>query len=115
MADIKFKGFVQAHEGNRPWEIAEGHSVKDDNDKWVTKSKTYHKVWLPREIGNLNEGDLVEVEGRQITPEKKGDYKPTPVVYANTVTVIKAGNGSVTPAAEQAATWNSPSADDLPF
>lgn len=90
MAEISFKGFVQRHEGNRPWEIAEGHSKKDEQGNWQTVSKTYHKVWLPAEIGSLNEGDLVEVIGRQITPEKKGDYKPTPIVYASSIVVVKA-------------------------
>ncbi len=94
MAAITFKGFVQAHEGNRPWEIAEGHSTKDADDKWITKSKTYHKVWLPRDHAGLNEGDLVEIAGKQITPEKKNEHKPTPIVYADAVTVIKASNGA---------------------
>lgn len=110
MADIKFKGFVQAHEGNRPWEIAESHSVKE-GDKWVTKSKTYHKVFLPRDHAGLTEGDLVEVEGRQITPEKKGDYKATPIVYANTVTVVK-GSRSVPEFGNLVA---SKPADEIPF
>jgi hypothetical protein len=95
MAEISFKGFVQKHEGNRPWEIAEGHSKKDEQGNWQTISKTYHKVWLPADIASLNEGDLVEVVGRQITPEKKGDYKPTPIVYASSVTVVKASTKPV--------------------
>jgi len=104
MAEIKFKGFVQKHEGNRPWEVAESHSVKE-GDSWVVKSKTYHKVWLPRDAEPLTENDLVEVVGRQITPEKKGDYKPTPVVYADTVTLVRAGNRSGTPRTAPAEPW----------
>lgn len=98
MAEIKFKGFVQKHEGNRPWEIAEGHRKKNDQDQWFTESTTYHKVWLPRDHGGLTEGDLVEVVGRQVTPKKSGDFKPTPVVYADSVTVVKgSSSGSAGP------------------
>jgi len=111
MAAITFKGFVQAHEGNRPWEIAEGHSTKDADDKWITKSKTYHKVWLPRDHAGLNEGDLVEITGKQITPEKKNEHKPTPIVYADIVTVIKASNGARAATAAPSAPVQQPTAD----
>lgn len=115
MANISFKGFVQKHEGNRPWEISESHRKKNDQDQWFTESTTYHKVWLPRDHAGLNEGDLVEVTGQQKTPKKTGDYKPTPVVYAETVTVVKAG--APKPVQSAGDSWNTPGtySDESPF
>lgn len=88
MAEISFKGFVQKHEGNKPWVIAEGHQKKNPDGTWFTASRTYHTVWLPEGVDSLNEGDFVRVVGRQITPPKKGDYKSQPVVYANEIELV---------------------------
>ena len=109
MAEIKFKGFVQKHEGNRPWEVAEGHRRKVD-EQWVTEGTTYHKVWLPRDHSGLTEGDLVEITGTQKTPKKTGDYKPTPVVWADVVTVVRPSTSAAPVAAEPA--WDN---SETPF
>lgn len=88
MAKIEFKGFVQAHENPKaPWTVVEGHSVKD-GDKWVTKSRTFHKVWLPDTLTGLPVDDLVTVTGTQKTTvsEYQGEKKYNLVVYADTVT-----------------------------
>jgi len=86
MAKIEFKGFVEKHEGNRPWTIAEGHSVKD-GDKWVVKARTFHKVWLPKGLSSLSEGALVTVTGTQktVVNEYQGEKKYDLVVYADSV------------------------------
>jgi hypothetical protein len=92
MADIKFRGFVEKHEGNRPWTVAEGHSRKDENDRWQTTARTFHKVWLPKGHPGLSEGDLVEVTGSQKTnvSEYQGQKRFDLVVYANEVEVVRA-------------------------
>lgn len=89
MAKIEFKGFVQAHENPKaPWTIVEGHSVKDDSGKWVTKSRTFHKVWLPQGVDVLPVDELVTVSGTQKTNvrEYQGEKKYDLVVYADSVT-----------------------------
>lgn len=114
MAKIEFKGFVQEHTNAKaPWTVVEGHSVKD-GDKWVTKSRTFHKVWLPEGVDSLPVDALVTVTGNQKTNvrEYQGEKKYDLVVYADSVT-----DRNGTPLQVVAATeaWASAPLDAEPF
>jgi len=106
VATIEFKGFVQAHENPKaPWTITEGHSVKE-GDKWVVKSRTFHKVWLPKGVDSLPVDELVTVLGSQKTTvsDYQGEKKYNVVVYADSVT-DRNGNPLADRAVPAAESW----------
>jgi hypothetical protein len=99
MAVISFTGFVDDWTKDNPahpgWgmKVSESHRKKD-GDKWITVSRTRWTVKAAWEVNidftQFKSGDMVTIEGQQVTEvsERDGKSYSNLVVKANTVKVV---------------------------
>lgn len=93
MAEVKFKATVKTVY-DRFVLAYEKHSKKNPAGEWETVGYTDFKIWLPDElIGQINEGDFIEVAGRQKTEKSERDGVTYKNLVVNAETITKAGKG----------------------
>ena len=113
MAEIRFTAFVEKKLGSWGMTTAEPHSKKNDQDEWVTVSRTFRTVkpayGVELDLSQFGEGDRVSVVGRESTEisEKDGKKYYNLTVKAESVTLEAKGS-------PQADSWGGPGAD-APF
>jgi|SRR5690606_4497873 len=119
MAVISFTGFVEevleGRNGVYGLKVAEPHSRKDDNDKWVTVARTFHRVTgayqAGIEWGQFSKGDRVEVAGKQVTdPYTDNQGKKQYPLAVKAESVVFAGSGAAPVAAPDS--WGAPAPFD---
>lgn len=79
MAEIRFTAFVEKKLGSWGMTTAEPHSKKNDQDEWVTVSRTFRTVkpayGVELDLTGFAEGDRVSVVGRESTEVSEKDGK----------------------------------------
>jgi single-stranded DNA-binding protein len=101
MADIKFTAFVndvrKTADGKEVWLIktAETHRRENENGEWETTARTFRDVRAQRnqgvDLSQFQEGDLVSVEGFEITipSESNGQTYYNLSVFAHTAEKVE--------------------------
>jgi len=104
MAEVRFTAFIEKKLGSWGLSTAEPHSKKNDQDEWVTTSRTFRTVksayGVELDFSKLNEGDRITVVGRESTEisEKDGKKYYNLTVKAESVALeASRGGGSVAP------------------
>ena len=97
MAEIRFTAFVEGNLGNWALKTSEPHSKKDENDQWVTVSRTFRTVKAAYgydvDFTQFREGDRIEGIGNEVTEvrEDNGQKYYNLVVKAEDVALASQG------------------------